>query len=72
MQMAERKSVRLKVVPAPITGHAVSAPPVLQASSRTVNYQCGECGTVLLRAEEGQVHNFLICTKCDAYNSTDL
>ena len=46
--------------------------PVPQASSHTVNYQCGECGTVLLRAEEGQVHNFLICTNCDTYNSTDL
>ena len=63
--------VILTVVAAPGNRHAVSAPPVLIASTHTVNYACGKCGTVLMRAEEGQVSNLLIrCTVCESYNST--
>jgi DNA-directed RNA polymerase subunit RPC12/RpoP len=52
--------------------HAVSAPPVLIVSTHTVDYTCGKCGTVLMHAEEEQVHNLLIrCTECGSYNSTD-
>jgi DNA-directed RNA polymerase subunit RPC12/RpoP len=52
--------------------HVVSAPPVLIASTHTVDYTCSKCDTVLMHAEEGQVRNLLIhCTECGSYNSTD-
>lgn len=50
----------------------VSAPPVLNASDHTIDYVCGACGTVLMHADEGQVHNLaILCASCGAYNSTD-
>jgi hypothetical protein len=64
--------VPLKLVEAPSVGHAVTAPPVLSASSHTIDYTCGKCGVVLLHADQGQVHQVIIqCTKCGSYNSTD-
>jgi DNA-directed RNA polymerase subunit RPC12/RpoP len=69
--MTARK-ISLKVITAPATGRVVDAPPVLRASDHSVDYICGRCGTVLLHAEENQVHGLLIrCTECDSYNSTD-
>jgi hypothetical protein len=50
----------LTLVPTPGTGPVVSAPPVLIASSHTIDYTCGQCGIVLLHAERGQVHNLLL------------
>jgi hypothetical protein len=45
---------------------------VLKASEHSVDYTCGQCATILLHAEEGQVHGLLIhCTKCGSYNTTD-
>ena len=64
----------LRVVPAPLaTGAALAAPSVLEdRGSPTVEYRCGSCGAVLMRADEQQVHMLIIhCTACDAYNSTD-
>lgn len=63
----------LKLVPTPGNDvHFVSAPPVLIASTHTVDYVCGKCSTVLMHAEIGQVHNLIIhCTICGSYNSTD-
>ena len=62
----------LRLVPVPLIGHAVTAPPVLTASSQTTDFVCGQCETVLLHAEEGQVHGlFTHCTQCGSYNSTD-
>jgi DNA-directed RNA polymerase subunit RPC12/RpoP len=62
----------LKVVPGPGQGTVVSAPPVLNASDHTVDYSCGQCETVLMHADEGQVHNLTIrCTNCGSYNTTD-
>jgi DNA-directed RNA polymerase subunit RPC12/RpoP len=70
--MAVKRKISLRLVQAPATGAIVSAPPVLSASNQTIGYACGNCGTVLLHAEEGQVHNLLIhCTICGSYNSTD-
>jgi hypothetical protein len=64
--------VVLKMVATPGLQRFVSAPPILSASSHTVDYACGGCGAVLMHAEEGQVHNLLIrCVECDAFNSTD-
>ena len=70
--MAERQKRPLKVIPAPSAGHALDAPPALSASNHTIDYTCGQCGAVLLHAEEGQVHGLLIrCTACGSYNTTD-
>ncbi|MET0671773.1 MAG: hypothetical protein ABWY66_17415 [Xanthobacteraceae bacterium] len=64
--------VRLKVIPAPSVGAVVSAPPVLIASTHTVDYTCGHCDAVLMHAEHGQVHNLVIhCVACGSYNTTD-
>jgi DNA-directed RNA polymerase subunit RPC12/RpoP len=64
--------ISLKLVAAPPTGVALKAPPVLKASDYSVDYTCGQCGTILLHAEEDQVHGVLIhCANCGSYNSTD-
>ena len=66
------RKLGLKIVPAPAIGAVVGAPPVLNASDHTIHYTCGNCGTVLLRAEDGQVRNVTIhCTICGSYNSTN-
>ena len=63
--------VALKVVPSASTGHYVSAPPILIASTHTTDYACGDCGIVLMHANKGQVHSLIIhCSSCGAYNST--
>jgi DNA-directed RNA polymerase subunit RPC12/RpoP len=64
--------IALKLVRAASTGHAVSAPPVLIASLHSIDYTCARCGTVLMHADYGQVHNLVIlCNECGSYNSTD-
>ena len=72
-QAAAMPQKTLKVVPAPLAIDAVpSAPPVLEGRNPTLDYTCGRCGTVLMHADENQVHSLIIhCTVCDAYNSTD-
>ena len=70
--MSENPTVKLRVVPAPASGQAVSAPPVLQASDQSTDYLCGTCGVVLLHAQEDQVHGLIIrCTNCGSHNSTE-
>jgi DNA-directed RNA polymerase subunit RPC12/RpoP len=40
--------------------------------NHSVDYVCGNCGTMLLHAEDGLTHNlFILCTQCGAHNSTD-
>jgi predicted RNA-binding Zn-ribbon protein involved in translation (DUF1610 family) len=69
--MTTRK-IALKLVATPSKGIALEAPPVLKASDRSLDYTCGQCGTILLHAEENQVHGVLIhCANCGSYNSTD-
>ena len=44
----------------------------LNASDHTIDFTCGTCGTVLMYAEEGQVHNVTIrCARCGSCNSTN-
>ena len=46
--------------------HVVKAPPVVELGTEN-DYACGSCGTVLLRANAGQVHNVLFeCSRCRA------
>jgi hypothetical protein len=73
MSEQQRPKLGLKVVEAPKFGAVVSAPPILTASTHTIDYCCGLCSTVLMHAERDQVHNLLIkCAVCGAYNSTDI
>ncbi|MGA2125248.1 MAG: hypothetical protein ABSG76_03755 [Xanthobacteraceae bacterium] len=68
----ENPRIALRLVEMPSAGHPINAPPVLIASSHTVDYTCALCGTVLMHAEAGQVHGLLIhCTECGSFNSTD-
>ena len=71
--MTERRKVRLRTIWKPPAGiPVVIAPPILIASTHTVDYTCEKCGTVLLHADDGQVHNLkILCTNCGSYNSTD-
>jgi hypothetical protein len=72
-QRPPHRRVSLNVVDAPKIGAVVTAPPIILASTHTVDYCCGHCETVLMHAEPGQINNLLIqCTKCGSYNSTDV
>jgi predicted RNA-binding Zn-ribbon protein involved in translation (DUF1610 family) len=67
------RKISLQVVHAPATGTVLEAPPVIKASEHSVDYTCGHCGTILLHAEEGQIHGVLLhCLNCGLYNSTDV
>ena len=71
-QHSENLKVRLKAVRTPVSGPIVSAPPILIASTHTIDYVCATCDAVLLHAEHGQVHNLVIhCMACGNYNTTD-
>ena len=71
-QQPQNPKVRLKVIPVPSVGPVVSAPPVLIASSHTVDYTCGHCNVVLLHADREQVHNLVIrCVAYGSYNKTE-
>jgi DNA-directed RNA polymerase subunit RPC12/RpoP len=64
--------VSLKVIETPRTGAVVTAPPILIASTHTIDYCCGHCGTVLMHAESDQVFNLQIkCNACGSFNSTE-
>jgi hypothetical protein len=65
-QPPKNPRVRLRKIPAPAIGEPlVHAPPTLIASTHTIDFECANCGAVLLRAEEGQVHNLVIhCQQC--------
>lgn len=57
--------------PAP-GAHVLKAPPVLVASTHTVNYCCGNCGAILILAEKDQVHGLNIkCAICGCTSATD-
>jgi hypothetical protein len=64
--------IRLGIIPASLVGTFVDAPPIIVASDQSVDYTCGSCGTVLLHAEDGQIHGLTIhCAQCASCNSTD-
>ena len=72
MSNQEHPRVPLRPILMPWARHIISAPPVLIASTNTVDYICGDCGAVLMHAEKGQVHNLVIhCAVCGSYNATD-
>ena len=69
--MTTRK-ISLKIIAAPASGLGLDAPPILKEIDQSVDYICGQCGTILRPAEENRVHSIEIhCGNCGAYNSTD-
>ena len=63
----------LKVVPTPLVEAVPSAPPVLELPNPTVEFTCGNCSAVLMRAAEEKVYPLVIlCSSCGSYNSTDV
>ena len=48
MSDQEHMRVPLRPILMPRARHIISAPPVLIASTNTVDYICGDCGTVLM------------------------
>jgi DNA-directed RNA polymerase subunit RPC12/RpoP len=61
----------LRIVEATGIEHAINAPPILYASSHTIDFLCGNCGAILLHAEDDQVHGlFIRCTQCESLNAT--
>lgn len=64
--------ISLKVINAPASGLVLDVPPILKEADQYVDYVCGECGTILLRARENSVHSIIIhCGNCGSYNSTE-
>ena len=69
--MIVHRQISHRTTAAPPAG-VVRAPPVLNASDNTIDFTCGTCGTVLLYAEEDQIHNVtILCTACGSFNSTN-
>ena len=70
--MSDLPQKTLKVISVPLVISAVvHAPPLLKATRPTLEYACGNCGTLLMRADETEVYALVIhCTVCDSYNST--
>jgi hypothetical protein len=66
-----RRRETLTVVELPLGGRVVDAPPVVTATANSIDFCCGNCGAVLMQAEEGHVHRLIHCTWCSSYNSTD-
>ena len=65
----------LKVVPAPLIELVPRAPPALELpnQSLTVEFTCGNCGAVLIRADEEKGYPLVVlCSSCGSYNSTDI
>jgi predicted RNA-binding Zn-ribbon protein involved in translation (DUF1610 family) len=57
----------------PLVGAVPSAPPVLELPNPTVEFTCGNCGAVLMRAAEEKVYPLVVlCNSCGSYNSTDV
>jgi len=71
LQMYYRKRVNLAVVQLPKGGHSLDAPPIVIASTNTIDFCCGSCGEVLMHADDQQVEGVLLhCAICGGYNST--
>ena len=45
--MTTRK-ISLKIIAAPASGLVLDAPPILKEIDQSVDYICGQCGTILL------------------------
>ncbi len=70
--MQERRTLTLRVIPPPGVGHVVPAPPPITVAENTNHYLCGQCGTLLVIADDDQVHGLIVrCRECGRYNEVE-
>jgi hypothetical protein len=68
-----RPQRKLKLVKAPRFARPRDFPRVPDTSLDTIDFLCGNCGTLLMHVREGQVHGvFIHCTECGACNTSAL
>lgn len=66
------KQISMQLVTSAAGAPVVQAPPVLDARGAE-EFACGQCGTVLLKANEGQIHHVIVqCAICNAFNATSV
>jgi hypothetical protein len=62
----------LRLVKSPKFDQPPNMPSASDASSDSIDFHCGNCGILLIRANKGQVHGaFIHCTECGACNTSD-
>jgi RNase P subunit RPR2 len=68
----EPRTFRLRVIRPPSIGYVLSAPPAITVTPDTNRYLCGDCGTPLVIAEDGEVHGLIVrCRECGRYNEVE-
>ena len=68
----EWRTLKLRVIPPPSVGYVTSAPPPITVSNDSNRYICGQCGTLLVIADDDQVHGLIVrCRECGRYNAVD-
>jgi len=68
----EWRTLRLRVISPPSVGYVTSAPPTITVTAETNRYLCGQCGTLLLVADDDQVHGLIVrCRECGRYNEVE-
>ncbi len=65
-------TLKLRVIPPPGVGYVVPAPPPITVAENTNHYLCGQCGTLLVIADDDQVHGLIVrCRECGRYNEVE-
>ena len=65
-----RALIRRMSIGNPLWGASANAYKVF-GTHNSIDYACGHCDTILMHADQDQIHNLVIhCTLCGSYNTT--
>jgi DNA-directed RNA polymerase subunit RPC12/RpoP len=68
----EWRTLKLRVIPPPSIGYVTSAPPPITVTPNANQYLCGECGTLLVIADDDEIHGLIVrCRECGRYNQVE-
>jgi DNA-directed RNA polymerase subunit RPC12/RpoP len=68
----EWRTLKLRVIPRPSIGYVTSAPPPITVTPNANQYLCGECGTLLVIADDDEIHGLIVrCRECGRYNQVE-